>query len=222
MQSVLLYTTDESLKRRLCNSVIQRSSSLPQLPLVGDNFTRISRLECKQTKSPIVSGRGAAVARGLLWPSQLSRLLSGRQVGHVRVLGQHGAALGGGEECAAADARHHSHSVSSVVFSLDGRSVVSGSYDVTARLSDVAANAPLQALEGDSGDVKSVAFSPDVKVLDTLLLSDNLVKEGKHKLIWIHPDHRGRLKEAHIGTVVLAPPSGRILIMRFKSRPKVI
>ena len=33
MQSDLLYTADESLKRRLCNSIVQRSSSAPKVAI---------------------------------------------------------------------------------------------------------------------------------------------------------------------------------------------
>ena len=47
MQSVLRYTTDESLKRRLYNSIVQRSTSLPKIALFEDNFTKISRIGFK-------------------------------------------------------------------------------------------------------------------------------------------------------------------------------
>jgi WD40 repeat protein len=51
--------------------------------------------------------------------------------------------------------------VTSVGFSLDGKQVVSGSYDKTVRLWDAATGAALQRLEGHSSSVTSVAFSPD-------------------------------------------------------------
>ena len=55
----------------------------------------------------------------------------------------------------------HAGRVSSVAFSPDGRSVVSRSWDMTARLWDAATGAPLQTLEGYSAHVSSVAFFPD-------------------------------------------------------------
>lgn len=90
------------------------------------------------------------------------------------------------------------------------------------RLWNAATSAALQTLEDHSGEVNSVAFSPDRKVNDTLLLSGNWLMEGERKLIWLHPDHGGDLKGAHMGTVVLAQSSGRILMMRFGSGPKVV
>ena len=98
---------------------------------------------------------------------------------------------------------------------------MSGSHD-KVRLWDAATGAALQTLKGHSGTPHSVAFPPDGKVVKTLLLPGNWIKEGKKKLIWVHPDHRGYLKGAHMGSVVLAQPSGRILIMRFKSGHEVV
>ncbi|KAH6667462.1 vegetative incompatibility protein HET-E-1 [Halenospora varia] len=57
----------------------------------------------------------------------------------------------------------HSSSVKSVAFSLDGKRIVSGSYDETVRLWDAATGAALQTLEGHFYYVSSVAFSPDSK-----------------------------------------------------------
>lgn len=50
-------------------------------------------------------------------------------------------------------------SVSSVAFSRDGKQVVSGSYNKTVRLWDVTTRAQLQALDGYTDSVRSVAFS---------------------------------------------------------------
>ena len=57
----------------------------------------------------------------------------------------------------------HSYGVSSVVFSLDSKCIVSGSLDNTIRLWDAVSGAHLNTLEGHSGGVYSVSFSPDGK-----------------------------------------------------------
>jgi len=59
----------------------------------------------------------------------------------------------------------HSHSVSSVAFSPDGKVLASGSFDDTIKLWDVQTGRALQTLTGHSDNVNSVAFSPDGKVL---------------------------------------------------------
>ncbi|SLM35359.1 WD40/YVTN repeat-like-containing domain, partial [Lasallia pustulata] len=55
----------------------------------------------------------------------------------------------------------HSHLVTAVAFSPDGKQLASCSYDMTVRIWDAATGATLQTLEGHSDVVKAVAFSPD-------------------------------------------------------------
>ena len=58
----------------------------------------------------------------------------------------------------------HSRGVASVAFSPDGKRVVTGSSDSTARVWDLSGPTPAATvLEGHSGSIQSVAFSPDGK-----------------------------------------------------------
>ena len=58
-------------------------------------------------------------------------------------------------------------SVSSVAFSPDGRTLATGSEDMTARLWEVATGREIAALRGHENPVSSVAFSPDGRTLAT-------------------------------------------------------
>jgi WD40 repeat protein len=57
----------------------------------------------------------------------------------------------------------HGESVWSVAFSPDGKQIVSGSYDCTARVWDAVSGGCQHTLTGHTSSVKSVAFSPDGK-----------------------------------------------------------
>src|SRR5262249_39978751 len=61
----------------------------------------------------------------------------------------------------------HREMVNQVVFSLDGKTLVSGSYDKTARLWDVETAKVRQTLDGIEDYVMALATSPDGKLLAT-------------------------------------------------------
>ncbi len=59
----------------------------------------------------------------------------------------------------------HSNDVNSVAFSADGNTLVSGSWDQTIKLWEVATGKVIRTLQGHRGNVYSVAFSADGKML---------------------------------------------------------
>src|SRR5437588_2103133 len=69
----------------------------------------------------------------------------------------------------------HSNDVRAVAFSPDGKTLASGSFDMTIKLWDVTSGTQLRTLTGHSGTVDSVAFSPDGKTLASGS-NDNTIK----------------------------------------------
>src|SRR5260370_38210537 len=90
-------------------------------------------------------------------------------------------------------ARHvfegHSRAVRCVAFSPDGKRIVTGSWDKTARLWDAETGKEILALEGHSSMVQSVAFSPDGKSVLTGSL-DGTARVGD-------PETGKRLRDFH-------------------------
>ena len=107
----------------------------------------------------------------------------------------------------------HTQRITSVAFSPDGKTIVSGSWDRTIRLWDAHTNKLIHTLLVEStsyeylGTVSSVAFSPDGKTIasgggsDTILLWD--VNTGKHIL---------KLTRAGCSETVAFSPDGNTLI----------
>jgi len=101
----------------------------------------------------------------------------------------------------------HGNSVSSIVFSLDGRTIASGSYDKTVRLWDVASGQEVRTLGGHKDGVNSVAFSPDGKTL----ASGSVDKTVK---LWdVASGRELRTLSGHTGTVysMAFSPDGKTL-----------
>ena len=113
----------------------------------------------------------------------------------------------------------HSKYVTSVSFSPDGKTVVSGSWDVTIILWDVATGNNIKTLKGHRNRVVSVSFSPDRKTVvsgsddGTVRWWD--VETGENiKTADIEPDRNPRRYYSHHLMVSFSPDGGRIAVTR--------
>ena len=120
----------------------------------GDKTVRLWDLATGR-EMPELEGRFARVESGCVF--------AGRQDCAVGEFGPHGKALGSGHGPRDPQARGAFGAVTSVAFSPDGKTALSGSGDHTARLWDLATGREIRKLEGHSNGVCSVAFSPDGK-----------------------------------------------------------
>ncbi|TVY12500.1 Vegetative incompatibility protein HET-E-1, partial [Lachnellula arida] len=117
----------------------------------------------------------------------------------------------------------HTGYVSSVAFSPDGKQIVSGSWDKTVRRWDAATGEQLlPALEGHTSIVSSVAFSPDGKHISTLHVSKNWLVDGTTNLLWLPAGYRPTCQAAWGGIIALGLSSGRLSVLQFQQRLKLI
>src|SRR5207247_1162739 len=102
----------------------------------------------------------------------------------------------------------HSEQVRSVAFSPDGRAVLTGSRDQTARISEVTTGGGIGRFEGHSGHVSSVAFSPGGR---SVLTGS---RDGKARLWDMATGRQIRLFEGHTAWVssVAFSPDGRAVL----------
>src|SRR3989338_4936892 len=96
----------------------------------------------------------------------------------------------------------HSGEVHAVAFSPDGRTLISGSYDHTLKLWDIASGREIRTLIGHAENIYAVAFSPDGRTIisgsgdNTLKLWD--VTSGRELITF--SGHSGR-----VGAVAFSP-----------------
>lgn len=109
----------------------------------------------------------------------------------------------------------HTDSVSSVLFSRDGRKIISGSHDGTIRFWDVATGAAWLTIKGHTLTVNSIAISPD---------GEWIVSASGDRTIRLWSTSTGEalsvplLEHSNIVTSAAISPDGRYVISRSEDR----
>ena len=140
----------------------------------------------------------------------------------------------------------HAGIVSAVGFSPDGRFILTGSWDRTARLWDAGTGAEIRTFEGDGSEVNSVSFSPDGRLIlmgtnrGVVSLRDAATgtelrrfadghgwmtdavfsPDGRHILTG-HGDGFARLWEAGSGALVWEQETGQVETVAFASNSQL-
>jgi RNA polymerase sigma factor (sigma-70 family) len=100
----------------------------------------------------------------------------------------------------------HADTVSSAVFSADGKLLITGSFDKTARIWDVRSRKLVRTIQGHEAQIRSIAISPDSRLLATASM-DETVK------IWDMATGKelATLKCAGVLQSIAFSPNGRLL-----------
>lgn len=135
--------------------------------------------------------------------------------------------------------------ISAICFSLDGKRLALASGGKTVKLWDATLGTPQQTLEGFSGAINSVVFSPDGKMLHTnrgtvsissstsaisdaqilpppsISIEGHWVLRDTHRALWLPPDHRPNITTVHGNTIGLGYKSGRVAIIELAPYEKI-
>ncbi|KAJ5761777.1 vegetative incompatibility protein HET-E-1 [Penicillium nucicola] len=108
--------------------------------------------------------------------------------------------------------------VQSVVFSQDGQTVASSSYDKTIKLWDAQTGKELQSLEGCSDSVSSIVGRISSQSNPHISVANDWVAFGNENLIWLPVEHRYFIcSDVRHDRLALGYSRGNVLIMGFRN-----